>query len=54
MRLRGFPAPAGIDPIGNRQSGPHLPRRLPRTRGDRPSTDNVFEIYLPASPHPRG
>ncbi len=49
---RGFPAPAGIDPLHRWQIPTSM--RLPRTRGDRPAARNSREALLMASPHPRG
>ncbi len=52
IRLRGSPAPAGIDP------GQGVPRivseRLPRTRGDRPDRLAWSARVRLAPPHPRG
>ena len=48
----GSPAPAGIDPRVDRMGG--YPRRLPRTRGDRPRMGWVASVTPEAPPHPRG
>ena len=48
----GSPAPAGIDPWGMGVSG--TPRRLPRTRGDRPVRMHCTTKFCSAPPHPRG
>ena len=48
----GFPAPAGMDPrISPR---PAAPRRIPRTRGDGPTTQPSGKGTQADSPHPRG
>ena len=51
-RIEGFPAHAGMDP--DEAFGCDFARRLPRTRGDGPSTYIVGEIPGVASPHTRG
>ncbi len=48
----GSPAPAGIDPTLQRSCRPML--RLPRTRGDRPSSSTLSRTNCQAPPHPRG
>ena len=49
---RGFPAPAGMDPM-NRHPVSAL-RRIPRTRGDGPRADIAGVPLGEDSPHPRG
>ena len=51
-RDRGFPVPAGIDPIGERPA--HARRWLPRARGDRPAMAVDWTPAPRASPCPRG
>ena len=51
-RLRGSPAPAGIDPAPT--SSPRSATRLPRTRGDRPLSGYYGHPSVAAPPHPRG
>ncbi len=51
-RLRGSPAPAGIDPPD--AGGTSTPMRLPRSRGDRPFIGSVNRDYDEAPPLPRG
>ncbi|KXS38167.1 MAG: hypothetical protein AWU55_1645 [Halomonadaceae bacterium T82-2] len=52
LGVRGFPAPAGIDPLEISRSA--MPSGLPRTRGDRPPEPEAAAILAEASPHPRG
>ena len=47
-----LPAPAGMDPRILRPRARR--RRLPRTRGDGPSSRRAPRLTTPASPHPRG
>ena len=49
---RGFPAHAGMDPDAMRFGKP--PERLPRTRGDGPSSRSPSTMTSRASPHTRG
>ena len=50
--VAGSPASAGIDP---RRSRPRQTvMRLPRIRGDRPSSGGTSAVNWPAPPHPRG
>ena len=48
----GFPAPAGMDPRSMR--APARCSRIPRTRGDGPSSIRLCKLSRPDSPHPRG
>ena len=48
----GFPACAGIDPITTDE--PAYPVRLPRMRGDRPTSVGKYPTRRKASPHARG
>ena len=50
--LRGFPAPAGMDPPP--PPAPRAHRRIPRTRGDGPDTAGCGRDDVWDSPHPRG
>ena len=49
---RGFPAHAGMDPLGEPPVSQRL--RLPRTRGDGPRRNVSFATFAVASPHTRG
>ena len=51
-QVEGFPAPAGMDPVGGRCTGGRP--RLPRTRGDGPMRHEPDASRAGASPHPRG
>ena len=51
-RNRGFPVPAGIDPLGWWRD--EVPSRLPRARGDRPAPVAASPHLQMASPCPRG
>ena len=48
----GSPAHAGMDPPS--QAARAWTRRLPRTRGDGPTTNTSTSTFLPAPPHTRG
>ena len=48
----GFPAHAGMDP--RRQADQGGRRRFPRTRGDGPDNEELFEVGSAVSPHTRG
>ena len=52
LRIRGFPAHAGMDPAARPTCAPW--RRLPRTRGDGPRSDVPRRVVGVASPHTRG
>ena len=52
VRYKGSPAHAGIDRRRRAPSTSH--RRLPRTRGDRPASEEKGVIYDLAPPHTRG
>ena len=49
---RGFPAPAGMDPLRTWASSTRA--GLPRTRGDGPARPGDHFHHVRASPHPRG
>ena len=49
---RGSPAHAGIDPTPSKRGKSR--RRLPRTRGDRPTSGSAFPASTQAPPHTRG
>ena len=52
LLVPGYPAYAGIDPTPNR---PHpMTQRLPRIRGDRPTSYKARIVYYKATPHTRG
>ncbi len=48
----GSPAPAGIDPVAEDESGGT--DGLPRARGDRPAPEQLRNDWQAAPPHPRG
>ncbi len=52
LRLRGSPAPAGMDPTNS--AGRSCAKGLPRTRGDGPCLRRVPGYKNVAPPHPRG